>query len=551
MSLLVPSNRSSDDISVVETNNLTSDQISLVKYLRENPVVAAKVLLGVTLEWYQAEALNDVWRKRFSIFCCSRQICKTFMEAVLFALIGALYPDEDCVFIAPSLRQSMNPFNYIRGFYAEHPMFRSMIRGKMTKTALEYKNNSTIRPLPLGDGSKILGTHASVIGIDEYARFSKDIIDTIIMPMANRKKNPYSRGNRVSIISTPLSKANHYYQTFCQYQKEQQLNPTGDYHVSTYNFLDSDHVDLDVFTNQIKSMPFERFARENLAMFTSNVGGFFSEELLRQCEDEIPIELLGEEGYEYVMGIDPPSVNNQLGICLFKLTENNQKLELVYCCGIPAGYITTPQLVGLILRFVKRFNIKRIHMDEGGGGRQIAGYLFSPGVIVDEYDCPVKILLPPKGDEIMQWAGARDADDPIAMNNSKLEPLVVKLTSFNPHNKSAMYFNVRNAMQDGAILMPAYHPGDDVFVETNTLQGELEGLKGDLTASSILLLRKPDNLYDDRADAFVLAYDAFLGYMRKGNFPKAVRGLGHSDNIGGDANWFGRRDIGFPDRSDW
>jgi hypothetical protein len=370
------------------------------------------------------------------------------------------------------------------------------------------------------------------------------------MPMANRKKNPFSRGNRVSIISTPLSKANHYYRTFCDYQKEQTLNPNGDYHVSTYNFLDSDNVDLDVFANQIKSMPFERFARENLAVFTSEVGGFFSEELLRQCEDELSIELAGEDGFEYVMGIDPPSVNNQLGLTLFKLTENNQKLELVYCCGIPAGYITTPQLVGLIVRFIKRFNIKRIHIDEGGGGRQVAGYLFAPGVIVDEYECPVKVMLPPRGEEIMQWSGARNADDPLTLNNKRLEPVVIKLTSFNPHNKSAMYFNVRNAMQEGAIIMPAYRPGDNKFVETNTLQGELEGLKGEQTAAGILMLRKPENLYDDRADSYVLAYDAFLGYMQKGNFPTTVKSVKHQDDLV-SSNWDSRRDIPFTDRGDW
>lgn len=877
--LVNPSNKSSSDITVIETHNLTADQLSLVRYLRDNPVVAAKVLLGVTLEWYQAVTLADVWNKRFSIFCWSRQIGKTYMEAVLFALVAALYPDEDCVFIAPSLRQAMNPFNYIREFYANHAVFRSMVRGKMTKTRLEFKNGSTIVPLPMGDGcvaeallmlddgfayiedivdkdlcnkenlkqpvsfkkqvmgdtgwgltdywfyngyvdvkhiktecgyslkgslihpikiirnnkviwarfselrvgdtvlidrtiswfeasqdeldsslmfelgkfsaieknqyfpkyvmsvsrknmadylygyiatagqveynqiekafivvingaisflrcmqsillhfgiisqlnedtsslllrdedvvkysyeiarsdryfsriakmvistenevqkrilldilkvhikeyplmiqeklqnnildksdfdeiteildidtrlllsgdfyfdkiatiddekaetydihipnchvfwsngfishnSKILGSHASVIGIDEYARIPKEVIDTIIMPMANRKKNPFSRGNRVSIISTPLSKANHYYHLFTQYQTEQQKNPNGDYHVSTFNFLDSDNVDLEVFANQIKSMPFERFARENLALFTSNVGGFFSEELLRTCEDAIEIELAGDGESEYVLGVDPPSVNNQLGIGLMKLVDNNKKLELVFSCGIPAGYITTPQLVGLIVRFTKAFNIVRLHIDEGGGGRQVAGYLFKQGVVVDDYECPLQIALPAKGEQVIEWKGAKDADDSFSMRNSKTEDLVVKLTSFNPHNKSAMYFNCRNGMQDGVISMPSYSPGKKTHVEVNALQGELEGLKGQLSASGLLSLKKPDTLFDDRADAFVLAYDAYLGFMHKGKIITAVSGVPQRKDIV-NAGWGKNRDIDFPSRDSW
>lgn len=544
-----PSNTPDGEISVVESHNLSTDQISLVKNLRDKPTLAAKVLLGVDLEWYQAEAIEDCWRKRFSIFCWSRQIGKTFCEAVLFSLLCVLYPHEDGVFIAPSLRQAMNPFNYVRDFYNSHAVFRSMIRGKVTKTRIEFKNSSTLVPLPMGDGSKIIGTHASIIGIDEYATFAKEFIDTVVMPMANRKKNAHSRGNRLSIIGTPLSKANHYYPEFVRYQKEHTQNPNGDYHISTYTFFDSDNQDLQILINQVKSMPIERFLRENLAQFTTNVGGFFPEDLIRSCEDEIDIEYRGEEGFIYTMGIDPPSVNNLGAFSIFKLVNNNKTAELVFCVGIPAGSLPAPDLLALSVRLIKLFSVQRVHVDQGGGGLQLAQLLFAAGAIVDNYETPENIILPsqlPEG--VVDWRGARNADDPISMINNRLEPVILSIVPFSPQAKSAMYFNFKNAMQQGNIKIPSLRR-DKRFIETNSLQNEMEGLKSRLTPSSYVSLTKADDQFDDRIDATVLAYDAALSLLRGDAGATRVGGHSHArDYRGVVGGWEDRRPMDFPDR---
>lgn len=550
MSKTGPANVDNNQISVVETHNLTSDQIALVKSLRDKPTLAAKVLLGVDLEWYQSEAIEDVWRKRFSIFCWSRQIGKTFSEAVLFALLTVLYPNEDAVFIAPSLRQAMNPFNYVRDFYNTHAVFRSMVRGKITKTRIEFKNSSSIIPLPMGDGSKILGTHASIIGIDEYATFTKEFIDTVVMPMANRKKNPNSLGNRLSIIGTPLSKANHYYEEFVRYEKEQARNPNGDYHVSHYTFMDSDNQDLHILLNQAKAMPLERFCRENLAEFMSNEGGFFSEELLRACEDMLDIEFKGDPEHIYVLGIDPPSVNNLGGFVVFKLVNDNKEAEMVFCAGIPATYLPAPDLLSLTVRLIRSFNIQRVHVDQGGGGMQLAQMLLKPDMIVDNYECPIKIMLPPPVKEgVIEWRGARNPEDEISMLNNRLEQTIVSVVPFSPHAKSAMYFNLKNAMQQGAIKLPKTLRGDPRYVESYALQNEMEGLKSRLTASSYLSLSKADDAFDDRVDALVLAYDAVLALFRQNTGATKVGGMSHDQAYRQSLGGFNTsRNIEFPDR---
>lgn len=549
MSKLGPANVADNEIVGVESNNLTSDQLALIVNLRNKPTLAAKVLLGVNLEWYQAEAIEDVWHKRFSIFCWSRQIGKTFSEAVLFSLLCILYPYEDAVFIAPSLRQAMNPFNYVREFYNNHAVFRSMVRGKITKTRIEFKNSSSIIPLPMGDGSKILGTHASIIGIDEYATFTKEFIETVVMPMANRKKNPQSRGNRLSIIGTPLSKSNHYYPEFVRYQKAQAADPNGDYHVSTYSFLDSDNMDMNILLNQAKAMTFERFARENLAEFTSNAGGFFSEEIMRLAQDEIEIEFNGDGQSIYVLGIDPPSVNNMGGFCIMKLVEDNKKVELVFSAGIPASEISAPQLLSLAIRLIKRFKITRMHIDQGGGGLQLAQTLFAPQMVCDDYVPESPVLLPDfLPESVVEWRGARNFEDPISMVNNNLEPLVIQITPFSPHAKSAMYFNFKNALQNGSLKLPTL-VYDKAHIETNMLQNEMEALKGRLTASSYLSLTKPDDGFDDRVDAAVLAYDAYLGLLRGNTGATRVGGRGHDDDYRRDIGGFDtRRDMYFPDR---
>ena len=549
MAKVGPSNVKDSEIVIVEQNNLSSDQLSLIVNLRSQPTLAAKVLLGIDLEWYQSKAIEDVWRKRFSIFCWSRQIGKTFAEATLFALLCILYPHEDAVFIAPSLRQAMNPFNYVRDFYNSHAVFRSMVRGKITKTRIEFKNSSSMVPLPQGDGSKILGTHASIIGIDEYATFTKEFIETVVMPMANRKKNSNSRGNRLSILGTPLSKSNHYYYEFARYKKEQAEDPNSDYHVSTYSFLDSDNMDMSVLMNQAKGMTLERFSRENLAEFTANVGGFFPEETMRMAQDAIEIEFNGEEGAAYVAGIDPPSVNNMGGFCIMKLVDDNKKVDLVFCAGIPASDITAPQLLSLAVRLIKRFKILRLHIDQGGGGLQLAQTLFASQVVVDDYHCESPVLLPePLPEQMVEWNGAKNAEDPISMMNSKLEPIVIQVTPFSPHAKSAMYFNFKKAMENNILKIPTTG-NDRIHLETDMLQNEMESLKGRLTPSSYLSLTKPADGFDDRVDAAVLAYDAYLGLLRGDSGATRVGGMAHGEKYRQDIGGFdSRRDMDFPDR---
>ncbi|MCK9442345.1 MAG: hypothetical protein M0Q13_13110, partial [Methanothrix sp.] len=80
----------SDIIQVSNNNDLTLGQIAMIEQLRNDPVSAAKVLLGVDLHWYQVEAIEDFFinKKRFALLKWSRQLgkCGDFKSLILIRL---------------------------------------------------------------------------------------------------------------------------------------------------------------------------------------------------------------------------------------------------------------------------------------------------------------------------------------------------------------------------------------------------------------------------------------------------------------------------------
>lgn len=121
------------------------------------------------------------------------------------------------------------------------------------------------------------------------------------------------------------------------------------------------------------------FNMEYLCKFAKDSNGFYKRSLIdaatpKENENLVYLELFGEAGAQYVMGVDPARYNDNLAISILKLTSRGY--ELVYCWTLRGKAFDIA--ARKIRELLERFNIIQIAMDRGGGGNAIAEFLYNP-----------------------------------------------------------------------------------------------------------------------------------------------------------------------------
>lgn len=396
----------------------------------------------------------------------------------------------------------------------------------------------------ISHNSKILGTHATILGIDEYARFTQDYITTIILPMLNQ---PGANGlpNKLVTLSTPLSKQNHFYGWYLKH-KEMASKPGSLYCLSEYDYRDSPTIDLDVIELQYQNSSWEQFSRENLGEFTDNINGYFPNELIRSCEEDeegmVKIQTVPESpDYRYVLGVDPSNMvkKDKFAIYLYQVEEFEGGMGLKFANGWAFDSKTIPEIEMLIRRIMRVFPIIRCHIDAGGGGRQIAEHLMEPLTYFDD------IL----GEQI-DWTGCKNADvsDKTPQHGGGEAP--IKIIPYSSEKKNRMFFNLKNLMTRGIFLLPRHNAMDKRYMEPYFLKDELENITTRTLPNNLLSFDHPDGVGDDRVNATALAVDAMWEEFYGITEPTAtmVRGIPRKfDERVGDL--FRSRNVNFGGRS--
>lgn len=156
-----------------------------------------------------------------------------------------------------------------------------------------------------------------------------------------------------------------------------------------YHGIPAGFMDESVIANARLTLEPGRFGMEYLCKFAKDSDGFFKRSLLEDAtprgEHQVRIEIYGEKGAQYVMGIDPARHNDNLAIVILKLT--NRGYELVYCWTL--NNKDWPTAARKVLELIRRFNIVYIAMDQGGGGASILDLLHEPSFLTEPQDEPV------------------------------------------------------------------------------------------------------------------------------------------------------------------
>lgn len=137
-------------------------------------------------------------------------------------------------------------------------------------------------------------------------------------------------------------------------------------------------LDAEVVANDKATFTAVRFGLEYECEFAKDSDGFIKRSIIEDAtpkeDGAFSIELYGEPGREYVLGLDPAKFNDNFGLVVLKLTPTG--MQPVYADAWIGK--DTPESVQKIRDIMRRFNIVRIAIDQGGGGEAVAETLRDP-----------------------------------------------------------------------------------------------------------------------------------------------------------------------------
>ena len=460
----------------------------------------AKHFLNMNIFPYQMSILHTLWTKRLPMIIASRGGSKTTMLAI-YAITKALFnPGVKIIVAGAGLRQSGLVFESMDNIWKNAPILQDIcgINNGPKRSVLGFNwdvGDSKIIGIPIGTGEKIRGLRANVIILDEFASINPDIFEVVIRGFASvqshntfeKVKAAYilkemkelgfvdegnkignSEGNQIIIAGTASYQFNHFYKYYQDYNnilysegRHLGIDPN-DYAVIRlpYTELPLGLMDETILNQGKATMDSSIFKMEYCCIFAKDSEGFFPASAIYAAtsplktttgEIKFTVESVGDKAAKYVMGIDPASERDNLAITILKLHEGRR--DMVFCWSTnrkkfellkkqyPTRYQDIFDYNTFILRKIhelfSRFNIVRLHIDSGGGGRSIIEGLKDSSKLKEGEFCIYDIY----DEEVAQLVGSH----------------TVKIIEFSSREwYEASHFNLLKDITTMTILFPEY-----------------------------------------------------------------------------------------------
>ena len=249
--------------------------------------------------------------------------------------------------------------------------------------------------------SKIRGSRFYLIVVDELAQVPDQTLDMVVRPMGattlepmenvrrlQRQRKLIELGlateddfedetvNKMIMTSSGFYKFNHMWRRMKDHWK--QMDEHGD--ESQYRVWQIPYWDLpDGFLDKNNIMEAKRimsdaeFRMEYEAAMISDSEGFFKASVLEACTNEsgFTLEVRGEPGAEYVVGVDPAQGGDaSCGVVIIKYGNPNRVVNV-----LELKRKTTQDLTMMIQAICDAYNVIRFFIDKGGGGKAIMDLL--------------------------------------------------------------------------------------------------------------------------------------------------------------------------------
>lgn len=400
---------------------LTDDQAkaALCEFLFANPAFMMDLIAGIKMFPMQEVIIKGWMHNDYNLGVMGRGVSKSWSVA-LFAIIWAiLNRNNRVVIVSFAFRASRRILEQVEKFIEDKDAsllkacFDKDIQRKTDEWLLRLPNGSTIQCLPLGDGKKIRGTRADTLIVDEFAYLPETIIGEVIRPFltANnkikeqvenkeREDKLIARGvmtedqrtviedfKKIIFLSSACFEFEHMFKRYTDWvnlimddKRAQEIKDSGmSYFVSRigYEAAPAGLLNMKEIEEAKKDISEAMFKREYGAIFSGDSDGYFRASKMFQCsvsDRELPsLELVGEKGAEYVLGIDQALSGSEgsdhFAMCLMKLVKrptDERRIGMVVHSYAVAGGALRDHMTYL-LYILTNFNVVYIALDASQG----------------------------------------------------------------------------------------------------------------------------------------------------------------------------------------
>lgn len=349
----------------------------------------------------------------------------TFTATHFAYLYALLHPDHHVLMVSATFRSSRKVLENIDSWSKrkEGMLLRQTMIGDMTKRqdkyVITFQNQSTITAVPLGDSNKLRSLRCNVLIIDEGLLIPQPTIDLVLKPflaapsstevtakqkirrrekrlieagkMKTEEQVKFKATSKMIILSSASYQWESLYDTYIRYlsiirkegdyeQKVEKLeNSAASYlvHQLSYKMVKEELLDSAIKQEiEDKSIPESVIQREYCAQFIQESEGYYSARKMQDCtipdRMEPCIEIIGESGAEYILGIDPnvssSPYNDHFAMCVLKIVTkpNGKKIGMVVHQHAFAG-LDLKYYIQYFYYLMMKFNIVYVACDTTSG----------------------------------------------------------------------------------------------------------------------------------------------------------------------------------------
>lgn len=388
----------------------------LGRFLEYNLGFAARILTGMVWHPRQILYIKAWWHNNFNIAIWGRGCAKSTLAGLFSILYAIFVPGTSILIVSQNFRSSRRILENVESI-ATSPagalLLQCFKNEKMSRRndlfQWEFKNGSKITAVPLSNGEGLRGLRATVLIVDEALLVPIKIIKEILQPflvaagditkkqkirekedrlirkglMKEEDRTEFPTDAKMILLSSASYQWEDLYKIYCDYLNRA-VNDTWEqrevasYSVTqiSYEAVPDGFLDKAILKDVTEGeTPQSIIDKEYKAIFIEGSDSYFSLKKMMECTTkdghEPCVEIVGEKGAEYVLGIDPSfssaESSDHFAMSLLKIIKKGDKKigMLVHSYAVAGGRLQDHILY--LKYLIENFNIVYIGIDASQG----------------------------------------------------------------------------------------------------------------------------------------------------------------------------------------
>jgi len=384
-------------------------KVKLYEFLRENITFSTNLIAGVDLFPFQHMAIKAMFESDYFLGIWSRGMSKSWTTGIFAFMDAIMNQGVEIGILSKSFRQAKMIFKKIEDIAAKpEANYLTQCITKVTKANDEWVmqiGESSIRALPLGDGSKLRGFRFHRIIIDEMLLMPERIYNEVIVPFLSVVQNPKERedlfnfesqlieqgemkeedrfiwpNNKLIMLSSASYKFEYLYKLYENFEGLIKQGESGGKNKASrtimhfsYDCAPKQLFDVNLIEQAKSTMSQSQYDREFGAIFTDDSSGYFKISKMKECTVEEgvdpSVEVKGEEGAEYLLAFDPSWAESEssddFAMQVFKMNKETKQGVLVHVYAMAGESLKNH--INYFIYLLENFNIVSIVGDYNGG----------------------------------------------------------------------------------------------------------------------------------------------------------------------------------------